>query len=52
MASIGDTIRETCLRWFGVATKLVKKRYAMQVDGPPRGRGGPKRTSMEVVKYI
>ena len=27
-----------------------KESFAMQVDGPPRGRGGMKRTWMEVVK--
>ena len=28
----------------------VRKSLIMQVDGPPRGRGRPKRTWMEVVK--
>ena len=29
---------------------LVSKSLAMQIDGPPRGRGRPRRTWMEVVK--
>ena len=29
-----------------LATALVRKSLAMQVDGPPRGRGRPKRTWM------
>ena len=28
----------------------VRKSLAMRVDGPPRGRGRPKKTWMEVVK--
>ena len=28
----------------------VRKNLAMKVDGPPRGRGRPKMTWMEVVK--
>ena len=32
------------------ATTPVRKSLAMNVDGPPRGRGRPKRTWMEVVK--
>lgn len=51
VATIVDKIRETRLRWFGhVQRRLVRKSLAMTVDGPPRGRGMPKRTWMEVVK--
>ena len=52
---IGDKIRETRLRWFGhiqcrPAMALVKKILAIKVDGPPRERGRPKTTWIEVVK--
>ena len=44
VALVGNKIRETHLRWFRhiqcrQATTLVRKSLAMQVDGPPRGRG-------------
>ena len=43
------------MKWFGhiqrrPATALVRKSLAMKADGPPRVRGRPKRTWMEVVK--
>ena len=55
VATIGDKIRETRLRWFGhiqrrPATAPVRKSLAMKVDGSPRGMGRPKRTWMKVVK--
>ena len=55
VAIIGDKIRETCLKWFGHVqrkpiTASVRKSLAMKIDGPPRGRGRPKRTRMEVEK--
>ena len=55
VASMGDKIRETHLKWFGhvqhrLATVPVRKSMAMRVNGPPRGRGRPKRTWMEVIK--
>ena len=45
VASIGDKIRATRLRWFGHVQHRpimapVRKILAMQVDGPPRGRVG------------
>ena len=50
-----DKIKETRLRWFAhvqhrLATTPVRKSFVMKVDGPPRGRGRPKRSWMEVVK--
>ena len=55
LASIEDKIRETHLRWFGHVQRrptmlLVRKSLAMQVDIPPRRRGRPKKTCIEVVK--
>ena len=43
------------MRWFEhvqhkMATTPLRKSLAMQVDGPPRVRGRPKRTWMEIVK--
>ena len=54
VASIGDQIRETHLRWFGPVQRKpsmvpVSKSYSMQVDSPPRERGRPKTTWMEVL---
>ena len=45
VASIGIKIRETRLSWFGhveykLATASVRKSLSIQVDGPPRERGG------------
>ena len=44
VATIGDKIRETSLRWFGhvrhkPTISPIRKNLAMKVDGPPRGRG-------------
>ena len=55
VATIGDKIKETRLRWFAhlqrrPAMAPIRKSLAMKVDGPTRGRGRPKRTWMEVVK--
>ena len=51
--SMEDKIRETRLRWFGNLqcrpAMPIRKSLAMQVDGPPRERGRPRRTWMEVV---
>eukprot|EP00268_Persea_americana_P067404 TRINITY_DN9272_c1_g1_i1.p1 TRINITY_DN9272_c1_g1~~TRINITY_DN9272_c1_g1_i1.p1 ORF type:complete len:103 (-),score=15.37 TRINITY_DN9272_c1_g1_i1:19-327(-) len=53
VASLGDKIRETCLRWFGhvqdrLAMVPVTKVFSKHVDGPTRGMGRPKKMWMEV----
>ena len=50
VASIGDKLRETHLRWFGhvqcsPTTPALRKNFSMQADGPPRRRGRLERTS-------
>ena len=56
VATIGDKIRKTRLRWFGhvqrrPVTAPVRKSLAMKVDGPPKGMGRHKSMWwMEVVK--
>ena len=55
IVTIGDKIRQTHLRWFGhvqckPVTASVRKSLAMKVNSPPRGRGRPKRSWMDVVK--
>ena len=54
VAPIGDKIRETRLRWFGHVERRpvmapLRKSFAIQVEGPSRGRGRPKTTWMEVI---
>jgi hypothetical protein len=54
VAPIGDKIRETRLRWFGHVERRpvmapVRKSLDIQVEGPSRGRGRPKKTWMEVI---
>ena len=49
VASIGDKLRVTCLRWFGHVQQrpaLLRKRFSMWVDDPPKKRDGWKRTWM------
>ena len=53
VATMGDKIRKTCLRWFEhvqrrPATVPVRKSFAMKVDGLLRGSGRPKRTWMDI----
>ena len=46
VASIGNKIRSTCLRWFGHHVQRmapVRKKISTQVHGPQRRGGGPKR---------
>ena len=55
VASIGNKIRETHLRWLRhvqhwLAMALMREILAMQVDGPPRGKGRPKSTKMEAMQ--
>ena len=55
VTSIGDKIREICLRWFGHVqcrpiTTPVWKSYSMQVNGPPWRNGKPKRAWTEIVR--
>ena len=57
IATIGSKIRKTCLRWFWhvqrrPVTETLRTSFAMKVDGPPRERGRPKRTWMELVKIV
>ena len=51
MTKIGDKVRKTRLTWFGhVQLRPVRKSLVTKVDSPPRGRGRPKKTWLEVVK--
>ena len=57
VASKGNKIRETYLRWFAhvqhrPAIASLRKSLGMQVDGLPMGRGRPKNAWMEVVNMM
>ena len=55
LASVGNKLRETHLRWFvqyqhRPATALFWKSLSLHVDGPPRKRDTLKKTWIEVVR--
>lgn len=56
-ATVEDKIREARFRLFEYVqcrpvAALIRKSLAMKFVGPPRDWGRPKRTCMEVVKWI